>query len=259
MVEHSAVGDNQANGLVERANRSVEGQVRTMISALEEKLNVPLSGTDVVMPWLILHSGTLLNRFTVGNDGKTPHERLKGRKSKRQLLEFGEAVHFLPLDIKDRPNADARFQDGIWLGIRLGTEEHVVGNASGVFKARSIRRKPSESRWDPKQIADVMGTPWKPYNLTESDSLRVSLPEMQEVPLPVERTVAEDQSPKMVTIERRDLERLGYTPSCPGCYAARNNRPYRAHTDHCRQRIQRAMMEDPTHKRRVEAAETRET
>ena len=86
MVEHSAVGDSQANGLIERANRSVEGQVRTMISALEEKLNSKINGTDTVIPWLILHAGTILNVFTVGKEGKTPHERLReGNRSGNSL------------------------------------------------------------------------------------------------------------------------------------------------------------------------------
>ena len=62
-----------SNGLVERANRSVEGQVRTMLSALEEKIGVSIQAEDSVIPWLVLHAGTLLNRFTVSSDGKTPH------------------------------------------------------------------------------------------------------------------------------------------------------------------------------------------
>ena len=83
--------------------------------------------------------------------GKTPHETLGGRKSKRQLVESGEAVHSLPLDIKDRPNVDARFQDDMWLGIRLGTGEYVIGTPTGMLKARPIRRKPIEVRWDAKR------------------------------------------------------------------------------------------------------------
>ena len=257
-VENSAVGDSQGNGLVERANRSVEGQVRTMLSALEEKLGQKIKGDDSVFPWLILHAGTLLNRFSVGSDGKTPHERLRGRKSKRQVLEFGESVHFLPLDIKERPNSDPRFQDGIWLGIRLGSEEYLIGTPSGVFKARSIRRKPLESRWDHSQVSAIMGTPWKPYNFTEDDKLRVSMPVIPDPTEVTERAVPEDPAPKRIRIERRDLERLGYTPGCQGCYSAKHRKQHRSHTDHCRVRISQAMSEDPLLRRRVEAAEERE-
>ena len=192
LADHRKVGDSQANGLAERANISVEGQVRTLISALEEKIGVKVNGTDAVPPWLILHAGTILNRFTVGKDGKTPHETLRGRKSKRQLMESGEAVHVLPLDIKDRPNVDACFQDGIWLGVRLGTEEYVIGTPTGVFNARSVRRKPIEARRDDKQVASIMGTPRKLYNFTESDKMKIALPKMPDPPGPAEREADDD-------------------------------------------------------------------
>ena len=123
MTEKSPVGDSKSNGLVERANREVEGQVRTMASALEGKLGRKIPADSSVLPWLVLHSVTLLRQFSVGKDGKTPHQRLRGRKSKRQLLEFGETVHFMPLDALDKPNTDSIYIDGVWLGLRMGTEE----------------------------------------------------------------------------------------------------------------------------------------
>ena len=127
-----------------------------------------------------------------------------------------------------------------------------------MFKARSVRRKRIEARWDDKQVASIMGTPWKPYNFTESDKLKIALPKMPDPPEPAGSEADDDPAPKRVRIEKRDLERLGYTPSCPGCYSAKNNRPHRSHTDHCRSRIQRAMAEDPLLRRRIEAAEERE-
>ena len=89
MTENSAVGDSKGNGLVERANRTVEGQVRTMVMALESKLSKTIDASSGVFPWLVLHAGTLLNRFSVAADGKTPHERLRGKNSRKQLIEFG--------------------------------------------------------------------------------------------------------------------------------------------------------------------------
>ena len=63
----------------------------------------------------------------------------------------------MPLDALDQPNADPRYMDGIWLGLRMGTEEYLVGNATGVFKARSARQTPLDvamdlryhQSWDP--------------------------------------------------------------------------------------------------------------
>ena len=259
MTENSAVGDSKGNGLVERANRTVEGQVRTMVIALESKLGKTIDASSSVFPWLVLHAGTLLNRFSVAADGKTPHERLRGKKSRKQLIEFGESIHFMPLNALDKPNIDSRFQDGIWLGVRLGTDEYLVGTSNGVFKARSIRRKIIEHRWDHAQVAAVMGTPWKPYAFTEDDRLRIDIPEVSDGSREVEpRARIEDPAPKRVRIERRDLERLGYTPGCPGCYNAKHSRAHRAHTQHCRDRLQKCMAEDPGLKKRIESATDRE-
>ena len=258
-VENSPVGDSKSNGLVERANRTVEGQIRTMVSCLEHKLGKPIDASCSVFPWLIAYSGVLLNRFTVGKDGKTPHERLRGRKSRKQLLEFGESVHFMALNALDKPNADMRYQDGIYLGIRLGSDEYLVGTAGGVFKARSIRRKPMEHRWDHAQVTSIMGTPWKPYAFTEDDKLRIDIPGVQDPQREVERREPEEnQAPKRFRIERKDLEKLGYTPGCPGCYNARHSRNHRSHTQHCRERIKKAMSEDPMLSKRVEDATLRE-
>ena len=259
MTEKSPVGDSKSNGLVERANREVEGQVRTMASALEGKLGRKIPADSSVLPWLVLHSGTLLRQFSVGKDGKTPHQRLRGRKSKRQLLEFGETVHFMPLDALDKPNTDSRYIDGVWLGLRMGTEEYLVGNKDGVFKARTVRRKPPESRWDFKQVSEVMGTPWKPYNFSDDDKLRIRVPGVTDSTDTVERQpMPEGLPPKRVRIERRDLERLGYTPACPGCYNAKHGRAHRPHTQFCRDRVQQAMGTDPELRKRVDAVTERE-
>ena len=104
-----------------------------------------------------------------------------------------------------------------------------------------------------------MGTPWKPYNFTDDDKLRINIPGISEKDLPVmPREAVEDPTPKRLRIERRDLEKLGYTPACPGCYNARHRRPHRPHTQFCRDRIQRAMLEDPDLRKRMEAVTERE-
>ncbi len=51
---------------------------------------------------------------------------------------------------------------GVWLGLRPESGEVLVGTPVGVFKARSIKRKPFENRWGAQQIKSISGTPWKP-------------------------------------------------------------------------------------------------
>ena len=71
--EYSPVGSKPSNGVVERGVQAVEGQVRTMRDALEERIGVKLDVQDAIWPWLIEYAGYLLNRHEVGHDGKTAY------------------------------------------------------------------------------------------------------------------------------------------------------------------------------------------
>ena len=79
IVESSPVGSSASNGVVERAIRSVEQQVRVMRDAFEGRTRVKLSARHPLMTWIVEYSGYLLSRFEVGNDGKTAYERCKGK------------------------------------------------------------------------------------------------------------------------------------------------------------------------------------
>ena len=46
------------------------------------------------MCWLIEFAAPLINRCSVDHDGKTPYERLKGKKSNMFGSDFGERVLF---------------------------------------------------------------------------------------------------------------------------------------------------------------------
>jgi hypothetical protein len=92
VVEHSPVHSSQSNGVVERGIQAVQGMIRTMRSALEEKWGVKLEVVHPVWSWMAEYAAFLLTRCEVGKDGKTAYERLKGKKAKVQGMEFGEGV-----------------------------------------------------------------------------------------------------------------------------------------------------------------------
>ena len=66
-----------SNGVVERAVQSVEQFVRTLKSALDERMAVKIGIFHLVLTWLC--AGLLLNRLEVSSDGKTSCERVKGK------------------------------------------------------------------------------------------------------------------------------------------------------------------------------------
>ena len=79
-------------------------------------------------------------------DGKTPYSRHRGREWRVSLPPFGETIEFL----KRGHKFEARWQQGIFLGVKDSTTEKIVGNALGVFTVQSIRRK-----------SEKIGTTWK--------------------------------------------------------------------------------------------------
>ena len=72
--EHSPKGDSQSNGLIERANRSVKGQVRVFLLALEANINKKIDLRHPMVAWLVTHAGFVITHYEVGKDGRTAYE-----------------------------------------------------------------------------------------------------------------------------------------------------------------------------------------
>ena len=257
-VENSPAYDSQANGAVERANQAVEGQVRTLKSALEARIGKRLMPDDCIMPWLIMHAGETLSHHQVGQDGKVAFQRLKGRKMRRHLAEFGERVMWQPLDQLKAGSMEPRFLEGVWLGIRPQSSEVIVGTNKGVFKTRTFRRIPENERWSSESITNVTGTPWKPTEFDDSDKLKIRIPGPEEPPVDDPHVRGEDGQPRNFMIYKRDLERYGYTPQCPGCYAAKHNKAHKSHNHQCRELIKSKLLADDEFSQRIHDHQLRE-
>ena len=72
VIEHSAVEDSKGNGVVERAVKSIEEQIRVARSALEMRNGAKIEPEHAVMTWLIEYVSLLLKRYEVGRDAARP-------------------------------------------------------------------------------------------------------------------------------------------------------------------------------------------
>ena len=79
-----------------------------------------------ILPWLIEAGAGAIRRYRVGADGKTAYERIKGKRSRVSICEFGEAVMYKPWKTKAQQrqaeeerigDMDPRWRDGLYLGI----------------------------------------------------------------------------------------------------------------------------------------------
>ena len=71
--------DHQGRGEMENAIKELEKQIRVLKDSVHRKMQLVIEDDHPVKAWIPQHAGFLLNRFQVSNDGKTTHERLKGK------------------------------------------------------------------------------------------------------------------------------------------------------------------------------------
>ena len=90
------MGSSASNGVAERGVQTVEEQIRVLKDAFETQVGAQIPSNHNILAWLVEFAGTVVNRYEVGRDGKTPFERLHGKQSRLIGLEFGEKVNLRP-------------------------------------------------------------------------------------------------------------------------------------------------------------------
>ena len=180
--EMSPVGESQSNGRAERAVRTMKGQFRTMKEAIDSRYKDRIPASHAVLSWMPRHSAASVTRYQVGKDGKTAYERLKGRKFKKDVAEFGETVWFLKARSRGTTGLAGRWGEGIWLGIRGESGEAIIGTAEGIYRAMTVRRKASNhERWNRAKLDMVRTTPWNATDGTQrDDDIKVQVPGQEE-------------------------------------------------------------------------------
>ena len=87
-TEDAVEGDKESNGLIENAVMPLRGIIRTIKCHIESGTQQPLSDDSLVIPWLVEHAGCILSRCQRGRDGRTPFERLHGKKRAQEFVPF---------------------------------------------------------------------------------------------------------------------------------------------------------------------------
>ena len=79
IVEESPVGSSGSNGVAERGVQGLEGQIRVLCLALQERLGIKMDPRWPIVAFMPEYAAYLLNRLEVGKDGKTSYERTRGK------------------------------------------------------------------------------------------------------------------------------------------------------------------------------------
>jgi hypothetical protein len=264
VLEASKIYDSQSNGVAERAVQSVECQVRTMLLALQKRLDVKVPVTHKIVTWLVEHAADMLNKFAVGPDGRTAFERIKGKKYRGEVVEFGRKIFY---KIPCKPEGGLmteRWVPGIWLGKRFLSDEHLVGVEDGsVCVSSSVRLMPDSESWSVDWVNKILGTPWCPKGSgpgSEEDTAVEVIPAGNplDVGHPQPRKPRQEGAPRDVYITKEHIVKFGYTASCIKCRAIREGfQVTRGHSSLCRERIMEALRSDDGSKELLEKAEAK--
>ena len=74
LAKHSAVGESASKGKAERTLQAAEDMVRTLKSALESRIKSRNGTATAIMIWLVEHVASILNRYSVNQDGQSPRQ-----------------------------------------------------------------------------------------------------------------------------------------------------------------------------------------
>ena len=141
-----------------------------------------------------------------------------------------------------------------------GSNTVLVGTASGVVKARTIKRLPPGERWIGSLLDEALGSELTP-NALEDDGGRVGirarvLQPHAAVPLPP--LVPEFRKVRRAKLRRADFEQFGYTDNCPGCANARAGRKQEVdRSEQCRSRMGAILVTTTEGHERLERARDR--
>ena len=152
----------QSSGSVGQMQRTLYGQVRTLIAQVEQNLNIQITSDHVLYPWALKHAQWLLNRYLVHSDGCTSYYRRWNRNYEGGLCQFAEVVHAKVIGGHAVRKADIPWKSALWLGRDTEADEIIVATDEGVTKVRTVRRTPPSQHWQPDIVNGLKALPWKP-------------------------------------------------------------------------------------------------
>ena len=167
IMEASTVNEHQSKGVVEQ---------------------LELETDHVVVPWLVMHAVLMVTLFVIGSDGRTAYERFRGKPYLKESLIFEECVFHFPLDrTRGRANElEAKFLNGVYLGLRLGTTEMYIGTATGVL---SERQRSSETQSQEFLSGTCLSQLWVHHGNRRQEHSDMVI-EFQQQGIPLQRAVA---------------------------------------------------------------------
>ena len=137
---------------------------------------------------------------------------------------------------KSGPKVDAKLHDGIWLGLRVKSDESIIGTPNGVIKAKTVRRLPVDQRWRTEEVLSKRGIPSNPVPSTGKDHIPTEVKGTKHAErgedehAPARKHKKCDVRPTVAALEptvRRMYVTRTHTRECPTCKGIESDRSTR--------------------------------
>ena len=246
VLEKSPVGSSGSNGVVERGVQSVEGLIRTLMSACQERMGTRIKLEEKIVIFMAEYAAYLINRLEVGKDGKTAYERCWGKRATVLAIEFGEKLLWKVRQKNRLEKLNPRWEYGVFVGVKATSGEVWAATREGLHTVRSVRRIPLEERWNKTNKDSVKHVPWNksgedpaadgdlPGALEGTTAGAVAAGSMDRPRVIVVNT--KEVAPREFYIKKKDVEAYGHTKGCPGCRTMFQGGTRQAHTTECREK-----------------------
>ena len=174
---------------------------------------------------------------------------MQGKKRTVPGIEFGEEVVDKRMKGQKLEKLNARWEYGIFVGMRRKSNEVMIATEEGIEEVRSVRKLPKEQRWGEDTLNWVKWAPWRKYkDAIDADG---DLPEgvpVEERSSPEEarpdRVVFVDtreRAPRQFYITMKDLEKHKPTRGCGGCSSMYRGAGRQPHSEECRERFRKLL------------------
>ena len=211
-LAQTSVGGHQEIGAVERANGTVQAQLRAYYLDVQERMKVRVIPGTQLFPWMLRHSVWTVVRYQSDQRTKqTPYGRTRGCRYESATVPFGEVVMATIADA-DKLRAgklDSAWVKAVWVGRVDRSNEHLLLTTKGCIRSKVVRRIPDGNQ--ASYHAEVQGLPWDTLK-GSAEMLRNALVRPSEPPRPSRGRPRKDGSPAQTTTSRHEATGDGPMP-----------------------------------------------
>ena len=214
MVTATPKGSKGSLRRAERANSTIQGQLRAFREDVSMRYKTKIGPDHVLMGWMVGHCAWVVNNFQVKGTGRTPYRSIRGKDYTEEVIT------------EDGAKLNMSWMRGVFVGKLDRTDEFLLLTPTGAMKTRCVRRLEGDNAWNLQFLNLCVGSPW---NATARSTQQT--PTIQQ-----KDELDSGRRAKRVYLRQNILDKYGRTARCPGCFRIGQ------HTEECRARIEQELM-----------------